>query len=183
MTMSRVPDLWDTMDILPAESPGKAAEAVVPARIWNRLPAELRERFSGIRGVLGPPVDEKRPVRAWLVPVDRMAEIRDAIEDALDADLAEMAAADAVRDRAARARRGAEPAIPAEVVRAEIEGLSPIAAWRKYRGMTQVQLAEQLGIDRGYLAQLERGGRAGTPETIAKIARALGCLVEDLLEE
>jgi hypothetical protein len=30
--------------------------------------------------------------------------------------------------------------------------------------------------------QLERGGRGDTPEPLAKIARALGCLVGDLLE-
>ena len=84
-------------------------------------------------------------------------------------------------DKAARRRAGAEPTIPFEVVQAEIAGAHPIAAWRKYRAMTQARLAEEVGIDRGYLAQIERGGRAGTPETLAKIARALGCLVEDLL--
>jgi DNA-binding XRE family transcriptional regulator len=103
-------------------------------------------------------------------------------DDELDAEAAAAAAAAFERDKAARRRAGAEPAIPFDVLQAELAGAHPVAAWRKYRGMTQARLADEIGIDRGYLAQIERGGRAGTPETLAKIARALGCLVEDLLE-
>jgi DNA-binding XRE family transcriptional regulator len=103
-------------------------------------------------------------------------------DDELDAEAAAAAAAAFERDKAARRRAGAEPAIPLDVLQAELAGAHPVAAWRKYRGMTQARLADEIGIDRGYLAQIERGGRAGTPETLAKIARALGCLVEDLLE-
>lgn len=89
----------------------------------------------------------------------------------------------AIHERDVRRRAGVETGIPTSVMRAEIEGLSSIAAWRKHRRMTQVELAAKAGIDRGYLALLERGHRAGSPKTLANLATALGCLVDDLLSE
>ena len=69
------------------------------------------------------------------------------------------------------------------MVRAEVEGVDPVAAWRKHRGMTQVALAQAAKIDRGYLALIERGARSGSVQTLARIARILGCLVEDLVPD
>ena len=161
----------ETFEVI--ESRGERAIAVIPARIWKRLPAELRNH----------PVEMLARSEARLVPLDLFREkYLEAIEDEIDAEAAAAAAAASEREKAARLRVGVEPAIPFEVVTAEIAGAHPIAAWRKHRGMTQEQLATRIGINRGYLAQIERGGRAGTPETLGKIARALGCLVEDLLE-
>jgi DNA-binding Xre family transcriptional regulator len=181
--METVPDLFPMMDVLPAERKGEPDAVIVPARLWNRLPPALRERFPGIRAVLGP-IEEGRPraVRAWLVPADRYGELHEAIEDAIDIEIAEEGDAELERERAARARIGAEPLIPGEIVAAELAGAHPIAAWRKHRGMTQADLAASVGIDRGYLALIERRARAGSTDTLARIARALGCLVEDLLE-
>jgi DNA-binding Xre family transcriptional regulator len=105
----------------------------------------------------------------------------EAVEDQLDVEAFDRAIAGAARDGAVRARAGAEATIPFDVVSAELEGTRPIAAWRKYRGKTQTQLAAEIGIDRGYLAQLEVGGRDGTADTLARIAKVLGCLIEDLL--
>jgi DNA-binding XRE family transcriptional regulator len=168
--MNAIPAFGESFEAI--ESRGERSIAVIPARIWKKLPAELRNH----------PVEMLRDSKARLVPLDLFKKkYLGAIEDELDAEAAAAAAAAFERDKNARGRAGAEPAIPFEVVQAELAGAHPVAAWRKYRGMTQARLANEIGIDRGYLAQIERSGRAGTPETLAKIARALGCLVEDLL--
>lgn len=170
------PGFGDTLEVI--ASRGEPTVVVVPAPIWQRLPVELRDRFDEVDVML-----RGAAITARLVPIGRFGELRDAIEDALDIEFAENAAEASARERAARARARAEPGIPVEVMRAEIEGVHPIAAWRKFRSLTQTDLATRVGIDRGYLGLLERGARAGSPETLAKIARALGCLVEDLLPE
>jgi transcriptional regulator with XRE-family HTH domain len=44
-----------------------------------------------------------------------------------------------------------------------------------------VQLAGLVGISRAYLTQIETGERTGTIEVTLRLARALGCLIEDLI--
>lgn len=39
--------------------------------------------------------------------------------------------------------------------------------------MTQTRLAEATGLAQGYISDLERGRRQGTPETLTRIAKAL----------
>jgi DNA-binding XRE family transcriptional regulator len=82
-------------------------------------------------------------------------------------------------------RLGVEVAVgvPHEVVKRELEGAHPVRAWREFRRHNQAQLAALVGISRSYLAQIETGERAGTLDVMAKIARNLGCLVEDLIPE
>jgi transcriptional regulator with XRE-family HTH domain len=73
------------------------------------------------------------------------------------------------------------PALPAEVRRAIGEGAHPVRAWRDHRNLNQAQLATLVGISRAYLAQIEGGERTGTLDVTARIARALGCLIEQLM--
>lgn len=97
------------------------------------------------------------------------------------------AAADAARDRrAARAasrRYGTpvDPYTPLAVVRAEVAGLHPVKAWREYRDMTQAELAQAAGMARGYLGQIETRARVGTVDALARLARALSIMVDELL--
>lgn len=90
-------------------------------------------------------------------------------------------------DVAARAARrlGGEVAatVPEAVRRHEQAGAHPVRAWREASGWNQAQLAAFAGISRTYLAQIETGDRTGTLEVMAKLARSLGCLIEDLLRE
>lgn len=72
---------------------------------------------------------------------------------------------------------------PEPVRHAIAEGGHPVRAWREYRGLNQGQLAALVGISRAYLAQIEGGERTGTLEVTARIARALGCLVDDLVAQ
>ncbi len=63
--------------------------------------------------------------------------------------------------------------LPAEVSAAVLRGESRLRAIRNWRDVTQVYLAHETNIGQGYLSDLESGRRTGTPETIAKLARAL----------
>jgi DNA-binding XRE family transcriptional regulator len=74
-----------------------------------------------------------------------------------------------------------EELIPSEVTFAILDGESPIRVWRKYRGMTQQQVAEKAGISKSYLSQLESGQRRGTTEVLSAVASALSVSLEDLV--
>lgn len=53
---------------------------------------------------------------------------------------------------------------------------------RKERGLSQVELAAKVGIDRSYMGFLERGERNPSLEMIAKIAEALSVTPDELLK-
>src|SRR5919108_181618 len=72
---------------------------------------------------------------------------------------------------------------PEPVRRAINAGTHPVRAWRDHRGLNQGQLAAVVGISRAYLAQIEGGERTGTLEVPSRIARALGCLIDDLVAQ
>ena len=69
-------------------------------------------------------------------------------------------------------------ALPAEVSAAILRGESRLKAIRNWRGKTQLYLSYKTDIGQGYLSDLENGRRTGTPETIAKLAKALKVPVE-----
>jgi DNA-binding XRE family transcriptional regulator len=69
--------------------------------------------------------------------------------------------------------RGEDELIPAEVINAILDGTNPIKAWREYRGMSQQELAEQVGISVPYLSQLETNKRRGSFDVLSAIATAL----------
>src|SRR5215469_302312 len=71
--------------------------------------------------------------------------------------------------------------VPTEVSSAIDEGTHPVRAWREFRGSNQARLASATGISRAYLAQIESSERTGTLEVMARLAGALGCLIEDLI--
>ena len=48
-----------------------------------------------------------------------------------------------------------------------------IREWRKYRGLTQEQLAERIGIARSYLTKIERGSRRYDQPFLEAAAEAL----------
>ena len=45
---------------------------------------------------------------------------------------------------------------------------------RKLKGMTQEQLAHEVGMERGYISDLERGQRNPTVRALGRLAEALG---------
>jgi len=54
---------------------------------------------------------------------------------------------------------------------------SPIKILRKYRGMTQVELAERADISRPYLTEIETGKKDGSIRAMRGLADALGVSV------
>jgi len=60
---------------------------------------------------------------------------------------------------------------------------TPLAYWRKRRGLTQVQLGAQAEISQPYLAQIESGKRVGDVTLYARIAALLNLRIEDLVPE
>ena len=67
-----------------------------------------------------------------------------------------------------------EETFPDEVInRLILNEENPIKVYREYRGLTQKQLADKIGIQRGYLAEIERGRKSGSVKTLKAIAEAL----------
>jgi transcriptional regulator with XRE-family HTH domain len=58
---------------------------------------------------------------------------------------------------------------------------SRIAALRKGKGLTQAQLAEQIGISRLLLSDYERGKVRLYADVVARVANALGVSTEQIL--
>ncbi len=53
---------------------------------------------------------------------------------------------------------------------------------RKERGMTQEDLAGDVGVDRSYMGFLERGEKNATLDKIGKIAKALHIRLKELFD-
>ncbi|MFB3921993.1 MAG: helix-turn-helix domain-containing protein [Terriglobia bacterium] len=54
---------------------------------------------------------------------------------------------------------------------------------RRRKGLTQVQLAERLGLDRSYLADIERGKRNVSIVNLEIIAKGFGVSLSKLLSQ
>ena len=78
--------------------------------------------------------------------------------------------------RAAAAARARPPEVAAMIAK----GDRPLRAWRRYRGMTQKQLADQGATTQGYLSDLENGTKTASRETMIFLAMALGRSVDTL---
>jgi DNA-binding XRE family transcriptional regulator len=59
---------------------------------------------------------------------------------------------------------------------------TPIAFWRRKRGLTQAALGAMVGVSQPYLAQIESGARTGDVRLYARMAKALRLRIEDLVE-
>ncbi len=100
---------------------------------------------------------------------------RDACDDLIDA----RDHAIAMRDIAS----GAVEMLTGPEVDAYLAAPSPLAFWRRHRGLTQVALAAQVGIAQSLLAQAETGGRGLKVETYARLAKGFNTRIEDLLAD
>ena len=94
-----------------------------------------------------------------------IAALSDAEEDAVDVAIYDARKAEMVC--------GANAALPVEVSAAMLRGASLLTALRKWRGLTQNDLANRLEISQGYLSDLESGRRKGASETLEALASAL----------
>ncbi|MCY4210422.1 MAG: helix-turn-helix transcriptional regulator [Gammaproteobacteria bacterium] len=73
-----------------------------------------------------------------------------------------------------------DEAFPIEVADSLLAGDCPLKVYRKFRGMTQQELAKSVRVHSVYLSQIETGRRSVAAKTLAAIARVLNVAVEDL---
>jgi DNA-binding Xre family transcriptional regulator len=93
------------------------------------------------------------------------AAVADQIEDADDVAIYD--------ERMAALKQANDAVLPAEVSAALLGGASLLLALRRWRGLTQVELAKRTGLAQGYISDLETRRKAGTAETLQAIASAL----------
>ncbi|MCY1440568.1 helix-turn-helix protein [compost metagenome] len=72
-----------------------------------------------------------------------------------------------------------EDLIPHDVVSRMVDGSTAIKAWREHLGMTQVEVAERLGVTQSAYAQQE-ASRRPRKATRERISKALGISADQL---
>jgi plasmid maintenance system antidote protein VapI len=82
-----------------------------------------------------------------------------------------------------RAESGEEEKWPTYVVEAIRAGENPIEVFRTLRQITQLRLAEMVGISSVYLSQVENGEHTITERLIERLAEALDVDADDLANE
>jgi DNA-binding XRE family transcriptional regulator len=87
--------------------------------------------------------------------------------------------AQAMRDIAS----GAMETVTDAGVDAYLAAATPLAFWRRHRGLTQAALAVRVGIAQASLARAETGRRGLKVETYARLAKVLKVRIEDLLAD
>ncbi len=115
------------------------------------------------------PFREERPRAIWSEPVFAPEDLEGAAE----------AAADLAAYEAARARE--EEAFPLNVAERLVAGAHPIKVFREFRGMTQAELARQVGLSPMYISQIETGRRGGSTKALRRIAAALEIDLADVV--
>ena len=79
------------------------------------------------------------------------------------------------------AKLSQEETLPGEVIdRIILNDENPARVYREYRGLTQQQLADKVGIQRAYLTEIETGRKSGSIKTLKAIAQALGVDLDDI---
>ena len=132
----------------------------------NEIAKDLTERVQILRDGEGHPTFAVVPFEDW----DRI--LAD-LEDRLDA-----ARADRVLARIA----AGEETIPGAVVHAiHVEHKSPLAAFRRWRGLKQVQLAQASGLNQAYISQIEAGKKTPSLDAMRALAAALDVSVDLLI--
>ena len=93
-------------------------------------------------------------------------------------DAADIAMATKVR---ADIKAGDDELIPSDILDRLLEGDNPIKVWREFRGLTGSGLAEQAGLSRPYISQIETGQRQASVKALSAIAEALNVEIGDLV--
>lgn len=112
-------------------------------------------------------------VKYAVLPFEAWEKLQEYIEDLQDiADCNEIKA---------RIERGEGEYFPASVVDALIDGENPIKVYREYRGMTQAELAEKVGLSVEMIKKIEGGKSDGSVKTLKAIATALKLDLDDIV--
>ena len=106
-----------------------------------------------------------------VVPYDEWQRLRRVAEEAEEVRAYDGAIAEA-RD---------EETVPAEVVDRLLDGENPVRVWREYRGLQQQALAEQVGVSKSYLSQVESGRKDGAVGLYRQLSRVLEVSIDELI--
>lgn len=74
-----------------------------------------------------------------------------------------------------------EESFPIDVADRLLAGENAVKVFRAHRGMTQKQLAQEVGINAVYLSQIEAGRRNGSTQTLTRLAKSLNVNLDDLV--
>lgn len=107
-----------------------------------------------------------------MLPVDDYERLLDLAEDQVDI---------ATAERAEQRRVAGEEYVPFEMVNAIIDGESALRVWRKYRGLTQRQLADAAKVRKSTVSEIEGGKAQGKPAVWRALADVLKVTVDDIL--
>jgi DNA-binding XRE family transcriptional regulator len=77
-------------------------------------------------------------------------------------------------------RAGRSEALDSAQMRELVKAATPLAFWRRRRGVTQAELASDAGTTQPHIADLESGKRRGSLDVMARIARSLKVPLESL---
>ena len=91
--------------------------------------------------------------------------------------------AETLRRSIARVKSGEEETFTGAEVDAFLAAKTPLAFFRKKRGMSQDNLAKRAGITQGYLSEIEIGRKSGDVRTLRKLADALKVSLDSLVPE
>lgn len=78
---------------------------------------------------------------------------------------------------------GKEELLPSEDLDAYLAAATPLAFWRKKRGLKQSELARDIGVSQNFLSDVERGKAIGDVVLYAKLANRLAVAIEDLVPD
>jgi len=62
-----------------------------------------------------------------------------------------------------------------------INGINPVKLFREYRGFTQQELADKVGVSHTMISLIESGKKKGSARTLKKIADALNIDMHELI--
>ena len=107
-----------------------------------------------------------------VIPIDAYRRMAATLEDANDSAAIDRAWAD----------DDAGETVPGEVVKAILDGGSPLRVWRKHRAITLASLAGLVGVSKGYLSQIENGHKPGTLALFRRLAGVLDVSIDQLVD-
>ena len=103
--------------------------------------------------------------------------------DALTAGRRDEDAADAAHANRilAKLARGSETLLTSRQADELLAAKTPLAFWRKHRGLTQETLSKLIGVAQGFISEIENGSKTGDVQTLAAVARVLEISLDDLV--
>lgn len=80
-----------------------------------------------------------------------------------------------------QAKARPEEAFPVAFTLRLIQGENPLKAFRRHRGLSQVELHTLSGVPQALISEIETGKKKGSIKTLKALANALDIEVDDLL--